>query len=369
MKICCIFNIAPAYRLAIFRQMDTHLDVDFYFGDDSHEGIALLDPTQLEGFCGYLGNRFRGRKLIWQRRAIGAAFGARYDAYILTGNEGILSNWIITLLARVRGQRVVLWTHGLSGKESWFKRCKNMLYMRLAGHLMCYGERAKALLIERGYDARKIAVIYNSLDYDNQHRILERMGDATFLRNYFGNSLPYVAFVGRLTRTKRIDMILQACARLDCNIVIIGDGPQRTELERLTEELDMQDRVWFYGATLDEQVMGTILYHAHATVSPGNVGLTAIHSLTFGTRVVTHSNLTEQMPEVEALVEGTSGEFFEQNSVESLQLAIAKVLAVTPEQREQIRSTCREIIDSKFNPHSQIKIMVQYLSIICNKEK
>jgi hypothetical protein len=41
-KICCIFNIGPHYRSAIYRQMAENLDCDFYFGDRLKQKIELV---------------------------------------------------------------------------------------------------------------------------------------------------------------------------------------------------------------------------------------------------------------------------------------------------------------------------------------
>ena len=51
------------------------------------------------------------------------------------------------------------------------------------------------------------------------------------------------------------------------------------------------------------------LYFILHFVSPGNVGLTAIHSLSYGTPVLTHNNFNNQMPEVESIQPGFNGYF------------------------------------------------------------
>ena len=51
----------------------------------------------------------------------------------------------------------------------------------------------------------------------------------------------------------------------------------------------------------DENEIGDLIYNADLCVSPGNVGLTAIHTLTYGTPVLSHANFPNQMPEFEAI--------------------------------------------------------------------
>lgn len=365
MKICCIFNIAPLYREGIYRRMDEdpELEFDFLAGEESTGGIALMDFRSLKGFRGYLHNIYRkGGKLVWQRGAIRQAFLKRYDAYILTGNPGIRSNWIIALVARLLGRRVYLWSHGLHGDERGMKLRKNMGYFRLAGHLLLYGERPYRLLLEKGFPAERMTVIYNSLDYDKQLALRERIGDRGFIRNYFGNDLPLLTFVGRLTAAKRLDMLLDALALLaaqgtECNLAILGDGPVLGALTSQAETLGLTDRVWFYGETYDDDIIGAFLYHSAACVSPGNVGLTAIHSLMFGTPVVTHGNGNRQGPEYEAIAPGVSGSLFAEGDAEALAEAIRPWLELSREGRETVREACYAVIDEKFNPGRQMEIL------------
>lgn len=365
MKICCLFNIAPRYRAGIYRRMDDDptVEYDFLAGEESTGGIALLDMRELKGFRGYLRNIYRkSGKLVWQRRAIRKAFSRRYDAYILTGNPGIRSNWIIALVARLLGRPVYLWTHGLYGDERGLKLWKNLAYFRLAGRLLLYGNRARRLLFDRGFPDERMSVIYNSLDYDRHRLLRERIGDRGFIRNYFGNELPLLSFVGRLTEVKRLDLLLDAMARLDrtgapCNLVLVGDGPQRDALIAQAEALGLTDRVWFYGESYDEHLIGTFLYHSAACVSPGNVGLTAIHALTFGTPVVTHGMAERQMPEFEAIQPGVTGCLFEAGDASSLAEAIRPWLAATDAERVATREACHAVIDKNFNPGRQMELL------------
>ncbi len=361
MKVCCLFNIAPLYRTAIYTLMDNDPDIefDFWVGETAFGGIATMDARSLKGFRGYLRNCYgRGDKLLWQRRAVRAAFSKKYDAYLLTGNLGIRSNWIIALTARLLGRKVYLWSHGLHGGESAAQRRKALTYFRLAGRLLLYGERAKTLLTGEGFPPGRMSVIYNSLDYDLQLRIRERIGDRAFLRNYFGNDDPVLSFVGRLTAGKRIDLLLRAVAQLPgCNVVLVGDGAARSELQRQVEALGLADRVWFYGESHDQLFTATLLYHSAACVSPGNVGLTALHALTFGTPVVTHNDPARQMPEYEAITDGVTGSLFTPDDPDDLARKIAPWLSKTPAEREATRLLCHRVIETTYNPHHQWEIL------------
>ncbi len=59
-----------------------------------------------------------------------------------------------------------------------------------------------------------------------------------------------ILFIGRLTRIKGVDILLEALGELssfEWNLDIVGDGPMRTELESLSQALGLSSRVIFHG--------------------------------------------------------------------------------------------------------------------------
>ena len=158
---------------------------------------------------------------------------------------------------------------------------------------------------------------------------------------------------------KKLDQILKAVKLLkddgvSYNVTFIGDGVVREQLESLTTELGLQDSVWFYGALYDEKKIAEFLYNADLCVSPGNVGLTAMHAMTFGCPVISHNSFPKQMPEFEAIEPGNTGAFFKENDIEDLARAI-KQWSDTCDDREAVRKACYKVIDEKYNPHVQIE--------------
>lgn len=59
---------------------------------------------------------------------------------------------------------------------------------------------------------------------------------------------PPLVYAGRLLREKRIDLLLEAVARLDgVGLAICGDGPDRGRLEEIAGRLGLRERVVFHG--------------------------------------------------------------------------------------------------------------------------
>jgi glycosyltransferase involved in cell wall biosynthesis len=102
-----------------------------------------------------------------------------------------------------------------------------------------------------------------------------------------------VIFVGRLEVYKKVDVMLRAMERLGdrfpgAEIVVIGRGPARAELERLSAELGLADRTRFTGFVSDEE-RDRLLSEARVCVFPSEKegwGLTVIEANATGTPVV-----------------------------------------------------------------------------------
>lgn len=67
----------------------------------------------------------------------------------------------------------------------------------------------------------------------------------------------YVLSVARLERNKRVELAVGAMPHLpsDIQLVIVGDGTHRSEVERLAEETGVADRVRFAGTVADEELV------------------------------------------------------------------------------------------------------------------
>jgi len=252
-----------------------------------------------------------------------------------------------------------LWGHGFYGNETGLKRWFRLLLLRQADAIFVYGKHAKGLLSNFGFDADRIHIVYNSLDYDKHRALRTRLIDPIFYRNagYFKNpECPILIFVGRLTPQKELWRAIEAVAKLDSmqfNLILVGDGP---ELEKLQQQAaSLEGRVYFYGACYDEELLGSLIANADLCLSPGEVGLTAIHSLSFGTPVCTHDGFSQQMPEVEAVQPGKTGIFFSKDKMnigDALQQWFGQTL-----HRERIRQDCYDIVDSRYNPYHQTEII------------
>lgn len=86
-------------------------------------------------------------------------------------------------------------------------------------------------------------VIYNGISLQNEHI------DAIHLKQFLNikNDFPIVVSVGRLVHAKGFDILLKAIKNLNINLVIVGDGSLKLELQQLSITLQITHKIFFVG--------------------------------------------------------------------------------------------------------------------------
>jgi len=104
--------------------------------------------------------------------------------------------------------------------------------------------RTPVCVIPNGADVRKVS------PSDSKHRLHAEL--------MLPPDTPLIGCVSRLSVEKRVEDVICALALLeDLNphLVLIGDGPQKVNLVRVTESLDLVDRVHFLGERRDKDMI------------------------------------------------------------------------------------------------------------------
>lgn len=370
-----ITNIAPHYREHLWLELLKFKDyrIKFFFGDEANSSIQQINfhgAPWLEYFdrLVWLTNFRIRRVLVWQRGVVANAAKTSSSIVIFLGDMYLISTWIAVLILRIRRRRIVFWGHGIYGSETGIKKFLRLSFLRLADFNLVYSMRAKQLLVNDGLPETRIGVIFNSLDYLVQTSLRQPVLADNFYHdtNWFRwGDLPVLIYIGRLTKQKRLEKLLRVVNALNAdgprfNLLLIGDGPERQHLESLVS-LDAR-MIHFYGACYREDQLAKLIANADLCVSPGEIGLTAIHSLSYGTPACTHGNFSKQMPEVEAIVEGITGTLFDE-STGNLQQCIEDWFGNSHD-RGEVRTACYHMIDDKYNPAVQCRVLREALDCL-----
>ncbi len=121
------------------------------------------------------------------------------------------------------------------------------IYIRFVKKIIAVSDGVKDSLLKslKDIDKNRIVVIRVGIDYK---KILE-LSNRPVNETLFLDNLPIIASVGRLTKGKRFDILIKSLQLVQkkCNILIIGDGPNRSSLENLSRDLGLDKRINFLG--------------------------------------------------------------------------------------------------------------------------
>lgn len=361
-NVAIVYHFFPHYRKGILEALiqSKDLDVQFYGGADGIEGIKEYPFPENSKFKAI--STYHAGNVVVQPYVIFLSLFGRFDSFVFLANPYFLTTWIAAAICRLRGRRVVFWGHGFKSDSRSLINIVRRSFFSLAQAFYTYGWRAKENAIKLGFEPESIYVGFNSLDYNRQlavrRDILAKRSKLT------SDDSPCIKIlcISRLTDLCRYDMLFDAINiaavkyGVNASVVVIGDGPSRKQLESQVLELGL--KVDFIGALYDEGEIARHVFDADVTVSPGKVGLTAMHSLMYGTPVISNDDFIAQMPEVEAIVKGKTGLLFKSGDVQDL-AACLRDFSSAFQDRDETRENCFRMIDEIYNPSRQLDVLVR----------
>lgn len=133
--------------------------------------------------------------------------------------------------------------HNDDRDDSWMKRQQKTFAWNHANHLVCVSHAVETFWRARGLTQKRTTVIPNGVEATH----FSPRSPITW------PDTPCLLMVGRLVEQKNQETVLRALARVKrpWRLEIVGDGPRRSALERLAEDLGIAPRVQFRGVQED----------------------------------------------------------------------------------------------------------------------
>lgn len=229
--------------------------------------------------------------------------------------------WLLSLVNR--NSKYVLMAHSCFETEQYYFRnpFKTLIrkyilkaVMRRADKIIYVSEAGRKSFTDSfKIDRNKTAVVYNGVS----NRVIIGGKDN---KPKFNNILK-ILYIGRLVKVKGIDLMIKAIKKVDIPIdfVILGDGPERDSLVKLTKDMKLEDRVHFMGQRRDKDMF---YKEANVFVYPSIweevFGISIVEAMAYGIPCV--ANKVGGIPEI---IENGKNGFLTESKDEN---GIAKVL-------------------------------------------
>ena len=171
------------------------------------------------------------------------------------------------------------------------------------------------------------------------------------VKSHVNNEPINLLTVARLTKVKNIPLHLSICENLwkqglEYSCTIVGDGPERTDLEEQIRKLGLEDQVTLNGVISQENLVAIYQnadLYVLTSLSEG-IPVTAMEALASGLPVIA-PNITGMS---EIVIDGENGFLFPEGDLDRAVNAIIRV-AEDSELREQMGIRGREKVLKEYN--------------------
>jgi glycosyltransferase involved in cell wall biosynthesis len=263
------------------------------------EGTAAqqLDGALLHAISPLLPLYVKERRSLTQAFRFGLACFRmlKYDFDVLEADHiPFFQVLVLRLVTRIKRKPLIVTWHEVWGRAYWRQYLGPLglaawlveeLAMRAPDHILAASPQTAERLRKSIGMARPITVIPNGID-------LEEVATA-----YPDATVTDVAVVGRLIAHKRVDMLLEAVAKLRAEGIsltcrVIGNGPEELELHKKAEQLAIADLVEFRHDVGEQKDVYSLLKAAKVCVFPSareGFGIAVLEALACGVPVITTS--------------------------------------------------------------------------------
>lgn len=221
---------------------------------------------------------------------------------------------------------------------------RKYIYKRTSASIN-YFSGAKEII--SSYGLSKDAIFYgNTTDTDSLLTVREKVENSPCLLE----DKLRILHIGRLVKWKRVDLLINAFEILskkysECELVIIGNGPEKENLIKQVNDLNLSNKVIFTGGVFDSFKLGQYMHESSVYVLAGMGGLSINDAMCFSLPIICSvCDGTEK----DLVQDGVNGYFFKEDDLASLVEKMELILS-DPLKREDMGKKSYEIIKGKIN--------------------
>jgi len=263
------------------------------------------------------------------------------------------------IAARLLGARLVILAYGMEITTSRWRRMKRWMF-RQADRVITISAYSRILLIRLGVSPDRIGLIMPTIDKDAFGTSLQTSKRGARAKLGIASDAPVLLSVAVLMyQYKGIDTVIRSIDLLrrryqGLRYVVIGDGPDRHRLERITRELKLERHVTFVGS-VDEATKGLHYAACDLFMLPNRVeygnggersegfGIVFLEAALFG-----KPSIGGQGGSLDAVVNGETGLSVSGASAEEVASAVAKLLD-DPQLAEKLSEAGRRRAEAQFS--------------------
>jgi glycosyltransferase involved in cell wall biosynthesis len=281
-------RMLPFYRVPFFEELALSCEggLGVYAGTPRPEE-AVEVRTELEQARFTLARNyhiFRGPLYTcWQSNILDWLDTWQPEVLIVEANPRYLHTPAALRWMKARQRPVIGWGLGTPNRGGFWNVLKERQQHRFLDRfdaMIAYSQQGAEEYQDSGFPREKIFVAPNAVSHRPQGVCPKRTED-------YPDGRGRLLFVGRLQARKRVDLLIRACAslpgELQPDLWIVGDGPERRDLEALADSKFPGTK--FFGTQIGSR-LDELFTKADLFVLPGTGGLAIQQAMSFGLPVI-----------------------------------------------------------------------------------
>jgi len=274
MRIIIIQNKILHYRKAFYNLLSEKYDITVL-----HSGSPSISEN--DKYKEIIVSFINFKSLRFQKYVLKNTLSKEYKVIIAMADLHWINN-ILSLFIHHKESKFIFW-------GSWFTekylidRIKVFLAKKADANIF-YTQNAKNSFAAKGIKSQKLFTANNTFDVGDRIKSFEYP-----IKNK-------ILFVGSFDKRKQIVVLIKSFKNIlnsideNINLVLIGDGDEKIEIEKLINNLNLKNRIILTGKINEPDRLREFYKEAIVSVSYGQAGLSVLQSLGFGVPFVTHAD-------------------------------------------------------------------------------
>ena len=263
-------------------------------------------------------------------------------------------------IVKLFGCKLIWWEFGPlepTFRQNWgFPKLLFAISRRFPDQIITISNTTKKSLLTTGkIEKEKVKVIYpGTANFSNKGVKIDRENIFLQINEFKSTKKTILCCLGRLTKEKEFEVAITAISKLPTEIqrkihlFIIGEGPNRKNLQKLTKNLHLTEIVSFTGFVSDAEKW-TILENSDIFIFPSmweleGFGITTIEAMMTENAIITAGH----GPQSEIITKGKTGLYFEPKNSADLADQISQ-LVQKPKLRDRLQSNAKKRAMEKFS--------------------
>ena len=278
-RVLLIQKYIPHYRIKVFEELSKKVDLSIIYSEESIQGNKDYSNLNIRKI-----KLFKLPKIGYFHKKSLKKIAKDYDVVIVPIDSSLKSVEMLRKTKK-RSFKIISWGIGvLADRNNQYdsNASKDKEFVRNINNsdaAVFYSSYPVEKYSKLGVSRKKMFVANNTV------YIKERPISLTDKNS--------IVFLGSLYKVKKVDLLVENYYealkenRFIPNLIIIGDGEMKDQLNNMIDELNIKDKVKLAGEITDDNELFGYFQNAIACFSPNQAGLSVLQSMAYGVPFIT----------------------------------------------------------------------------------